>query len=1262
MHKSFAKSGLLSVLALAMAACLLFGILGLMPGASAEEGTQRLGPEILIEEDFENASVSAGEDGFSVLSEHVSGGPGNSYEIVTDNAGNKSLKMMYREDPEDRAYSNDERALVVRAENMVPYQNYLVSFYAKRASNIWISMELRSGMPSKNYGECRTMSTAGNEAFSELRADKGVLVYQIIPADPSGLFEFTINPRKVVNTDTGLGLIIDDIRVRPYTQTPDGRENMLENGKMTGYWHEESATWDFNDGDESTDDWIMTVGTGVDGWWQANRLSDTDNAYIATNNGLPVSISQHVTLEPNTEYDFSLFVRRFFMGTIWKAADTLSVYITDGSGYESRVTFYTKDMGQEAFEQYVKIGGVLKTGAATEYTFYIQHDVPPEGMSWRGFQVDEVALYKADNAETLDYADAQTTNVTETDDIYSGIEGDTVLQTDLSQGAARIVYELDVTQNAYYTAAVAAQKVARPVTSDVADGSATNNCVKPMNIRVSVETAADGSGEVLAAMTDDRYVHKAAETFRVHFNSGANDKVYLIVTADAITGDDIFVANNTLLNFKDFSLTAHSVTAIEAEAQTVVVGDTGTVEVFALLDDGRRVAVGDSVTFTPDNGNVTFEGNAFTAKGVGSSTVTAAWGGHTCEIAFTVLDVIEGIEAGEDREIRLGESAALTVTASYATIEDEDVTAQSAVAVEDPAIVRYENGVLYAEKVGSTAVTVTFRGQTDTFTVTVPKELTRIETSADRTIALNGTYTVQVTGYYNDGTSAAIAAEDFTVESSAANVTVNGAVLTASAVGDAQITVRVGELSAAFRVTVTNALTSIDAGSDREIELGQTGQLTVTATYEDQSMADMTADSEVEIENPEILSFADGTFTALKVGQTQVTVTYSGQSDTFTVTVPRRLTGIDAGGDRTLDLNVASPLTVTAYYNDGTSETAPVGDVSVTIEDETIVKYENGAFTGLAIGETEATVSFGGEEETIALRVPKKLVSMSILGEDGTALTEFTLEKGESLDVTVQGVYNDGSKQAINAVLASDSQSAVVSGWTITADKAGTAHITANYPGTDVQGTLTVNVPRRLESLSVDGDAGLYVGGTGELVVRAVYNDGTQTVVTEGAEITSSDASVVTADGLTLRAEGVGSAVVTVRYEGKEATFAVTVTNPIVSFSVICPELTAGGSVSLTVTATLADGSTQTITDAIVTSANEAVVTADGLTVTGVAAGETQLVVRVGNLAQTVTVTVLEASGCGGTIGTAAFLAGGLVVLCAAGLAIGKKARKGGNR
>lgn len=1261
MHKSFAKSGLLSVLALAMAACLLFGVLGLIPGASAEEGTPRLGPEILVEEDFEDASVSAGENGFSVLSEHVSGGPGNSYEIVTDNTGNKSLRMMYQEDTDEHAYTNDERALVVRAENMVPYQNYLVSFYAKRASNMWIAMELRSGMPSKNYGEYRTMSTAGNEAFSELRADKGVLVYQIIPADPTGLFEFTINPRKVVNTDTGLGLIIDDIRVRPYSQTPDGKENMLENGKMTGYWHEASATWDFNDGNEATDDWIMTAGTGVDGWWQANRLSDTDNAFLGTADGAPVSISQHVTLEPNTEYDFSLFVRRFFQGTIWKAADMLSVYITDGNGYESRVTFYTKDMGQEAFEQYVKIGGVLKTGSATEYTFYIQHDVPAEDMSWRGFQVDEVALYKADNAETLDYADAQTTNVTETDDIYSGIEGDTVLQTDLSQGAARIIYELDVTQNAYYTAAVAAQKVARPVTSDVADGSATNNCVKPMNIRVSVETAAEG-GEVLAAMTDDRYVHKAAETFRVHFNSGAHDKVYLIVTADAITGDDIFVSNNTLLNFKDFSLTARSVTAIEAEDKTVVVGDTGTVEVFALLDDGRRVAVEDLVTFTPDNGNVTFEGNAFTAQGVGSSTVTAEWGGHSCKIAFTVLDVIEGIEAGGDRSIRLGESAALTVTASYATIEDEDVTAQSAVAVEDQAVVRYEDGVLYAEKVGSTAVTVTFRGQTDTFTVTVPKELTRIETSADRTIALNGTYTVRVTGYYNDGTSAELAAEDFTVESSTANVTVRGAVLTASTVGDAQITVRSGGFSADFRVTVTNALTSIDAGSDREIELGQTGQLTVTASYEGQTTADVTADSEVGIENPEVLSYADGTFTALKVGQTQVTVTYSGQGDTFTVTVPCRLTGIDAGGDRTLDLNVASPLTVTAYYNDGTNETAPVGDVSVTIENETIVKYENGALTGLAIGETTATISFGGQEETIALRVPKKLVSMSILGEDGTALTEVTLEKGESLKVTVQGVCNDGSKQAINAVLASDSQSAVVSGWTITAEKAGTAHITANYPGTDVQGTLTVTVPRRLESLSVDGDSGLYVGGTGELVVRAVYNDGSQTVVTEGAEITSSDASVVAANGLTLRAAGVGSAVVTVRYEGKEATFAVTVTNPIVSFSVTCPELTAGGSVSLTVTATLADGSTQTITDAIVTSANEVVVTADGLTVTGVAAGETQLVVRVGNLAQTVTVTVLEASGCGGTIGTAAFLVGGLAVLCAAGLAIGKKARKGGNR
>lgn len=1270
MQKRLVRSAMLAVLALAMAACCAFGILGLTRGARAAEGEARLGPEVLIEEDFENAEPAPAENGFTAFSDYVSGGPGNSYEIVTDEAtGNKSLKMMYLEDTDDRVYSTDERALVVRSAGMVPYQNYMVSFYAKRATNIWIAMELRSGMPSKNYGEFRTMSTQGNDAFSEARTDKGVLVYQIVPADPSGLLEFTLNPRKVLGHDKGLGLILDDIRVQPFSAAPDGKENLLDHGDMQAVWHEDTKSWDFNDGDPLTDDWALSVGAGIDVWTAANRLSGTDNVYLGTADGAPVSISQHVSLEPQTEYNFSLYVRRFFQGTIWKAEDTLSVYISDGNGYESRVTFYTKDIGQDAFEQYVKIGGVLKTGDATDYTFYIQHDVPLADMSWRGFQVDEAALYKADNIPVLAYGDAQTSGVTETEDAFSGVEGDTVLQADLSQQAARIVYELDVSQGTYYTAAVDAQKPPRPVGAEVADGSATFNAVKPMNIRVSVETAADG-GEVLAAMTDDRGVMRAIETFRLHFNSGSHDKVYLIVTADKIESADQFAAYNTLLNFKNFSLAQHEVTGIEAEGRTVVVGDTGSVEVSAVLSDGRRTPV-EGAAFTPENGNVTFEGSAFTAAGVGTCEVAIAWNGQQTSVLFTVLDVIEGIDAGEDREIRLSETGSLTVTATYASTEPEDVTAAAEVVVADPSVLGYADGTFTALKVGQSEVTVSFRGETDTFTVTVPKELTRIDAGEDRTLACNGTYTVRVTGYYNDGTSAELEAASYTVQSAApAVVSAEGNVLTAVAQeGSALITVTAqgpdGELTDTFTVTATDNVTSIDAGDDREIELNEYAALTVTAAYQSGGTKDVTADSEVDVADPSVLSYAEGKLTALKVGQTLVTVTYSGQQDSFTVTVPRRLSSVDAGGDRDLAIGVPSPLTVTASYNDGTQETADIDEVEVTVTDTQVVRYENGAFTALKVGQTQATVSYGGKQATIALRVPKRLQEIVLLGEDGQELSELTLEKGESAELTVKGVYNDGTEKELNAVLASDAQCVVVSGHTVIAAKAGTATVTASYPGEQVQGTLTVTVPRRMESLRLSGPTGLTIGGTGEIAVYAVFNDDTEEAVT-GAEIVSGGAAV-TVEGYTLRAAAAGTAVITVRYGGLETTLTVTVINPVVSLKVTCPALTAGGSVTLSVTAVYADGSEKALTEAEVTVTDTSVATAEGFKIAGVSAGTTQIVVRAEGAAAQIDVTVSAApaddeGGCGSFAGTGACLAAAAAALCAACLALLHRHRKGEKR
>lgn len=1106
--------------------------------------------DAVIFEDFEDAAVTEGEGGRKQVTSQIYSSAAAEMEIVTEKDGNKALKFMYAQ----AAANDDERALIIEKTDAVAWAPYIVSFYVKKAAAGDLSFRVRSGWPSNNYGEHRQINTAGTDEQGRppmaMNAEgKGMLVTQVIPCDPGGLLRISVYPTTV---SPGCGLIIDDILVEPYSAAPEGKVNEIANAGFTGWW--DGAVWHF-------DNWQQpTAGSGFNGNWDPYCLSDGFSGYLGTSDGAPVQLTQSVTLKADTEYNFSIWVRKAYeaMKQVPHEKDVFSVKLVSGEEVVSHVDFRADLIGQDAFEQYIKLGGVLKTGAATDYTFVLEYDVPDAAevpMSWRVMQIDEAVLYEADVRDELDLSEAQKSeNVTLTDDPFSAVEGDKVLQADISSAAAEIVFPVTVTPGTLYTAYVDAQKLPGL--------DAVLNMVKPMNVRFSVETQADGQGETLAELTDTRQINKAIETLRLTFESGENTQLYLRVTVDALPDtEDAYIRNNCLIAFKNFAV--QGVDSVQAgEDRSIQLHGTADVTVTAEYTGGISLDVTDRAEIVSQNTQaVTVEGNTLTGVGVGSSEITVTFEGKTDTFTVTVLDNVLSVDAGEDRSIALGNMGVLTATAGYEVGEDAVVTAQAQVVIADPSVLSYADGTFTALKVGSTLVTVHFGGQSDSFTVTVPEELVNITAPAQLSVPVGGSVSVTVTAHYNDGTSGDVSSSA-SLQADGGCVTAQGSTLTGVSEGTAEITVTYGQKTAKIAVRVTKAVASISAGEDCE-----------------------------------------------------------------------------------LATNATLPLAVTATLVDETSDAVPAASVSVDIEDGSVLSYADGVFTPLQAGETDVTVSYGGKTDTFTVTVyVKTLESIEIEGGD------FTLEFGQSAELKVVGHYNDGDELPLSAVFGIREGEAVsINGSTVTAVRGGTAVIEAVSGGKSA--SVTVTVPKRVQSVAAGDAFTLNIGESRTLAVTVTYNDGTSAQVTDGVSVASQD-DKLTVSGLSVTAAKAGEGKLTVTYGGQSATVIVTVANPVTALSVTAGEAKAGKDVALTITATYADGSTQTVTEGYTVASSDACIAVEGTAVRAEAEGTATLTVTYGGQSATVEVTV-EGGGCGGSAvavwpGLCALLLAAAAVLIAA--------------
>jgi uncharacterized protein YjdB len=251
-----------------------------------------------------------------------------------------------------------------------------------------------------------------------------------------------------------------------------------------------------------------------------------------------------------------------------------------------------------------------------------------------------------------------------------------------------------------------------------------------------------------------------------------------------------------------------------------------------------------------------------------------------------------------------------------------------------------------------------------------------------------------------------------------------------------------------------------------------------------------------------------------------------------------------------------------------------------------------------------------------------------------------TVAVGHTVTLNVAGTKTDGTAQAITDAVWTSSQAgiaAVNATGTVTGIAAGSATITATSSSFTATAVITVTAATlpTVTSIAVSpATVTIAPGATQALTVTATLSDTTTPTVTATATYASSAAAVATVSAAgVITGVAAGSATITVTYQGKTATVAVTVSAnaPTLTTISVTPanvSLAIGATQQLVVTGTFSSGPTQNVTTTstyATSAAAVATVSAIGV-VTAVAAGNATITVTDSAKSTTVAVTVLPAT------------------------------------
>ena len=648
--------------------------------------------------------------------------------------------------------------------------------------------------------------------------------------------------------------------------------------------------------------------------------------------------------------------------------------------------------------------------------------------------------------------------------------------------------------------------------------------------------------EVVTNPTKTSYIQNYEElnlsggTIKVTYNDGTTATKNMSDSGVIVTGfsntttgtKTLTVTHEGKTDTFTVSVVAKSATKIEVTTKPTKISYIQNYETLNLTGGKIKVTYNDTSTETI---NMTASGvtvTGFDNTTTGTKTLTVKYKNKTATLTVTIvaksLTKIE-VTTKPTKTTYIQNYNTLNLTGGKITATYDDKSTEIIDMIDESVTVTgYDN-----KTVGTNTLTVTYKGKSTTFTVTIiEKSVTKIEVTTKptkttyiqnyNTLNLNGG-TIKAT--YDDKSTETI---DMTDE----NVTVTG--YNNKTLGTNTLTVTYKGKTTTFTVTIVEkSVTKIEVVTtptkttyiQNYNTLNLTGG-TIKATYDDKSTEtiDMT-DSNVTVTG------FDNTTTGTKT----LTVTYKKKTATFTVSVvAKSISKIEVSTKPTKtsyiqnyeDLNLTGGK-IKVTYNDTSTELIDMTNTNVSVT----------GFDNTTTGTKTLTVTYKKKTATFTVSVVAKSISKIEVSTKPTKTSY--IQNYEDLNLTggkIKVTYNDTSTELIDMTNTNVS----VTGYSNTTT--GTKTLTVSYKGKTT--TFTVSVvaksatkievtsrPTKTKYIANYETLNL-AGGT----IKVTYNDTT----TETISMTDSNVSVTGFTNNTL-----GDVNLTVTYKGKTTTFYVTI-------------------------------------------------------------------------------------------------------------------------
>ena len=443
-----------------------------------------------------------------------------------------------------------------------------------------------------------------------------------------------------------------------------------------------------------------------------------------------------------------------------------------------------------------------------------------------------------------------------------------------------------------------------------------------------------------------------------------------------------------------------------------------------------------------------------------------------CSVTVKTLSSIAFDDAS--KTINVGSEAEIIIYAVYSDGSKNKLTAKDiTLTSSDSSVVNIseDKSMFEAKAVGDATVTASYKGFSAEIKISVTNDVVLKSVALDVS-GTETTYTLKVTALYSDGTEKDVTSAATFAVNDESIASVSGAILTAKKNGKVVITVNYEKVSCQKEVDVSVGA-SVDLSgiaislSSSSIFEGETAEVTVTATYSDNTTKDVTSEAKLSF-NGEPLSGT--TITGTSVGKATVTAEYEGKTASAGITVKEKFEGFR------VHFYGASWSSYKIYYYNSTTEVVSEWDAMPSMSTEDNGYYYDLKESWVSAGKT-MVIFYGGDNSD---RYPADR-------EDGVVLPSGVKEAWFNFETKKFETSNPFSTEPVVSITpgGNGSFSGASLSVTVSAKNCTTAKYTTD--GSDPKTSSTAVSFVSSKSIAV-GD-GISIGGS--VTVKVWGNDGT---------------------------------------------------------------------------------------------------------------------------------------------------------------------------